>query len=375
MDHLEHQTPWQPNYTDLGDDRTIRFAAECVICGARYASIPVRLPSGRDADGISVDDFGQAKQTAFSIFDSAIRDLSHPCSRCHRVGCPDCWDGDHHLCGACVAETGQDRSPHAGLLTRGPLADGRLERIEPGRYSDPVRPAWLRSFLPTRPELSGMPDVPDMPDTQASQVAPAATQPDNAPAPASLRATPHAPVPSPASSVLPFQTPLPISGRQTLPSLSFAPATSSPASVTPHAMPHPMPPLLSASGGSASHTPSGSMASLAFVGGSLGAGVAAASREFGGSAAWPLSAPARTPAGVPTPETPVRQVRSARKWGVTRWLGLLLLLVGLVMVVTLITAEVSPDANAFVLRYLHVDLRAFFTLLLQLLSQLGRRLH
>lgn len=149
---------WQPNYTDLGDDRTMRFAGRCVVCDARYASPLVRLPSGRDVAGaLTPEIFQEERQAAFDAFDAAFRELGIACPRCKRTGCPDCWDGDHKLCGSCVAELGLDRSPHHGLLTVGPLADGRLERLEPGRYSEPARPAWLRSLIDTKPALDPFP--------------------------------------------------------------------------------------------------------------------------------------------------------------------------------------------------------------------------
>src|SRR5579863_1090653 len=139
---------WQDNYADLGDDATIRFGGECVICQARFATvaIPVAFPYAGDA-GATGSSLEEQKFAAFSAFDAAFRGILIPCYRCGNLACPECWDVDKQMCGACVAERGLIRSPHRGGPVEGPLADGSLRRIEPGRYSEAGRPAWLKQLL------------------------------------------------------------------------------------------------------------------------------------------------------------------------------------------------------------------------------------
>lgn len=292
---MDVDVPWQTNYTDLGDDRTIHFAGECVICGARYATPPVRLRSGKDADSISPEDFGREKYAAFTLFDAAFRELAHPCPRCGHVGCPDCWDGDHTLCGACVAEARLDRSPHQGLLTRGPLADGRLERIEPGRYSDPTRPAWLSALLATKPALD---DTPFLTAARGSDASTArATTPDAAP------------------SVLEYRSPL---------------------------QPVPVSPL-----------PAPSMGAPSVAG------------------VHSLVVPQSILAPVVRREPAPRQgPRRARRVAFT-----LLSVVVVLLVVAVAAAVISPGADAFELRYLHIDVPAFFTYLTQAVKNLWHLVH
>ncbi|HEV7129029.1 MAG TPA: hypothetical protein VGN32_16475 [Ktedonobacterales bacterium] len=140
---------WQENYVDLGDDGSIRFGGECLICQARYATNAEAVGSAAPGapEGVSAQAFEEQKFTAFSDFDAAFRSLLIPCFRCGKLACPECWDVDKQMCGACVAERGLIRSPHHGLPVDGPLADGFLRRIQPGRYSEAGRPAWLKELL------------------------------------------------------------------------------------------------------------------------------------------------------------------------------------------------------------------------------------
>lgn len=287
---------WQPNYTDMGDDRTIRFAGRCVVCDARYASLLMRLPSGKVVgDAITPDVFQEAREATFAAFDAAFRELGKACPRCKRSACPDCWDGDQTLCGACVAEAGFERAPHHGLLTVGPLADGRLERIEPGRYSEPARPAWLRSLVDTKPALDPFPI--------AGASALDSTSPASA-APAGQLGAPR-----PASA------------------LSAGPASGSP----------PMP---------------------------------LASREQ-------AAAPSRTGAGAPGSAIGVAQLPAERVAAhpAVRATGIILTLFVLLVVGVLVAAAVSPEFNAFVLRYVHINPRALFAQIAWLIQQVGRLLH
>lgn len=149
---MASQPVWQPNYVDLGDDRTFRFGAECVVCHARYETPLTRLPTGPDAeldDAPGPEEVQARKRAAFVAFAAAYYELGITCPQCQHVACPECWDADHGLCGACVTGSGLLRSPHRGLPVHGPLADGRLRRTEPGDYSDPGNPPWLQALLQT----------------------------------------------------------------------------------------------------------------------------------------------------------------------------------------------------------------------------------
>lgn len=288
--------PLPANYTDLGDDRTIRFAGSCLICDARYATPAVRLPSGKDAaPALSPDVFQEERAEAYTLFDAAFRELGIPCPRCGRIGCPDCWDVDHHMCGACVAELGRDRSPHLGPSPRGPLADGRLERIEPGLYSDPARPTWLRELLDTKPAL----DPNRLP-----------THPDESPPPTTV---PH---------TRPSSRPL--------------------------AHPVAQPALVRAG----TIAPGG----LADNDALLPTGISIA----------PLPSTALAHAGYGTHGIGHPAIRAT---------AIILLIFALLVVGVFVAAGISPRFDALVLRYLHLDPRAFFTLVTQLIHQFGRLLH
>lgn len=142
---------WQANYADLCDDRYVRFGAECVVCHARYMTVPVPLavpiPADREPDPTTIQALDEQKYEMFNAFDTAFRSITILCYRCGQPACPDCWDVDKQMCGACVAERGLIRSPHRGGPGDGPLADGYLRRAEPGQYSEVARPAWLKELL------------------------------------------------------------------------------------------------------------------------------------------------------------------------------------------------------------------------------------
>jgi hypothetical protein len=142
---------WQPNYRDLSDDRTISFGAECYVCQARYVSTPepmvAPLPLDGEPDPATARAIEAQKQELFAEFDYAFRSITIVCFRCGNPACPDCWDVDKQMCGACVAARGLIRSPHRGEPADGPLADGLLRRAEPGQYSEIARPPWLKELL------------------------------------------------------------------------------------------------------------------------------------------------------------------------------------------------------------------------------------
>jgi hypothetical protein len=142
---------WQPNYRDLSDDRTISFGAECYVCHAHYVSIPEPMVAPLPVEGAPDPALARAiedqKYALFAEFDSAFRSITIVCFRCGNPACPDCWDVDKQMCGACVAERGLIRSPHRGEPADGPLANGLLRRAEPGQYSEIARPPWLKQLL------------------------------------------------------------------------------------------------------------------------------------------------------------------------------------------------------------------------------------
>ncbi|MGZ6387997.1 MAG: hypothetical protein ACXWQZ_01905 [Ktedonobacterales bacterium] len=145
---------WQPNYVDLGDELSIRFGAQCVVCDARYAtpgeSINQLLIREVIPDSELQQETQNAKRYIFREFDSAYSGMLVICYRCRRPACPDCWDDDNKMCGECVAARGLARSPRRGLPSSHPLSSGRLVRVEPGRYSDAQRPSWLDALIATQ---------------------------------------------------------------------------------------------------------------------------------------------------------------------------------------------------------------------------------
>ncbi len=141
---------WQANYVDLSDERTIRFGAWCVVCSARYASadetLDPALPHSPSPGSAAARAIEETKYRAFVEFDAAVREITFKCRRCRRSACPDCWDEDNRMCGACVQAHGLSRSPRRGLHAAA-LSDGRLQRIEPGEYNDAPRPGWLDQLI------------------------------------------------------------------------------------------------------------------------------------------------------------------------------------------------------------------------------------
>jgi hypothetical protein len=145
---------WQANYVDLCDDRTLSFGAECVVCQARYVSATVPLLAAMSFDGRpdpqTEGAISDQKLRVFTEFDQDYRSILLACTRCGMPSCPDCWDVDRQVCGACVADAGLMRSPPLGGPAQGPLAAGTLRRSAPGLYSEVGRPAWLKELLRTQ---------------------------------------------------------------------------------------------------------------------------------------------------------------------------------------------------------------------------------
>lgn len=132
----------RPRQVDLSNERGIRYGAQCVICSARYAT-----PLQPLAPDTSEQELREARDEVRTAFTAAWRELEIACYRCGRPACPLCWDADNRMCAECVAERGLVRSPFRGVGASGPLADGRLQVVETGRYSDVARPAWLGDLL------------------------------------------------------------------------------------------------------------------------------------------------------------------------------------------------------------------------------------
>jgi hypothetical protein len=132
----------RPRQVDLSNGRGIRFGAQCVICSARYAT-----PLQPLAPDTSERELREVRDDVGSAFTAAWHELEIQCYRCGRPACPLCWDADNHMCAECVAEHGLARAPFRGVGASGPLADGRLQVMETGRYSDVARPAWLGDLL------------------------------------------------------------------------------------------------------------------------------------------------------------------------------------------------------------------------------------
>lgn len=160
---------WQSNYVDLCDQSTIRFGAECVICGARYVTptetIAPELVASAIPGSALEQEIGDLKFQRFAEFDTAFRELSITCFRCGRAACPDCWDDDNRMCAECVMARGLTRSPRIGPPGRGPLQDGRLERFTAGKYSDVGQPEWLSQLLESEaahPSFTPAPTPPDV---------------------------------------------------------------------------------------------------------------------------------------------------------------------------------------------------------------------
>ena len=148
---MASRSEWKPSYRDLSDDRTISFGAECYVCHARYVSAPQPMVSPLPVDHDPDQDLARAieaqKHELFAEFERAFHSITIICFRCGNPACPDCWDVDKQMCGACVAARGLIRSPHRGEPAEGPLADGFLRRAEPGEYSEVARPHWLKDLL------------------------------------------------------------------------------------------------------------------------------------------------------------------------------------------------------------------------------------
>jgi hypothetical protein len=214
---------WQSNYVDLSDERTIRFGGWCIVCGARYVApdepLDSALPHSPPPGSAAARAIEEAKFRAFVEFDAAFREMTVECYQCEHLACPDCWDEDNRMCGACVQTHGLPRSPQRGLRA-GPLADGRLRRMEPGQYSDASRPGWLNQLLAAQPQAGmngGQPGATDAMWRGLSSIAPGggaayepAAAPYSAPGPtASSFATgptgPTGPTASIASATLPPQ--------------------------------------------------------------------------------------------------------------------------------------------------------------------------
>jgi hypothetical protein len=207
---------WQRNYVDLSDDRVIRFGARCVVCGARFVTADMQIPPGALAaapDSPQARALDEQKYRFFVEFDGAFRELAIECFRCERTACPDCWDDDNGMCGACVETHRLPRSPQRGQLMSGPLADGRLRRVEPGQFSDASRPGWLNQLLASQPQGSTLNRLQSgVSEAEWERVLGAANPaPPPAPAPAPSLPAPYAP-PLPAPYAPPAPPHVPFAG-------------------------------------------------------------------------------------------------------------------------------------------------------------------
>jgi hypothetical protein len=131
------QESMPPRYIDLSDARHARFGVQCSICAARYATPPT--PAHTE----------DAHRAALADCDTAWRELQANCPYCERPACPACWDSGFHMCIECAEERGLTRTPPTPPSS-GPLADGRLALIQPGKYSSMERPDWVGDLLAAR---------------------------------------------------------------------------------------------------------------------------------------------------------------------------------------------------------------------------------
>jgi hypothetical protein len=123
------------HYVDLSDAQYARFGTECPHCAARYVT-PLM-------DGAHTE---SARRAALEACDSAWHELQVICPRCERLACPFCWDSGHRMCIDCAEAHGLTHTPPTPPA-RGPLADGRLTLVQPGKYSSLQRPAWVGDLL------------------------------------------------------------------------------------------------------------------------------------------------------------------------------------------------------------------------------------
>jgi|GEM_PF-5895028 len=136
----------QYTYVDLSDGNTVRYGVECGICQARYISQAVDLASIATPDALR-----DVQHDLLDGFDEAFQEVTTTCFRCHRTACPECWDSDHRMCAECVQRRGLARTPYRGQPTSSPFAEGRIQRVAPGTYSDIARPDWLDRLIVSNP--------------------------------------------------------------------------------------------------------------------------------------------------------------------------------------------------------------------------------
>lgn len=129
----------------------------CVICDAVYAPAPLQKPFLHYA--------GNALEAAFMT-------TCHFCFRCRRPACPQCWDGVHGICGACVSEVDLPfRSPSPTLpgVLYPPVSQqqparkaetGLLILVYPGRFFAITGPAPVTDpVVAVRPPANDLPDL------------------------------------------------------------------------------------------------------------------------------------------------------------------------------------------------------------------------
>lgn len=119
----------------------------CIICKAVYA------PSQWNKN------LWRAPSAAL---ESAFISMCHFCYRCRRLSCPNCWDGVHRVCGACVQDANLSFRLEASPLSGAPSISSQIQsaQIQPIVQTPLVciRPGRLPGttpsidLLPTRPE-------------------------------------------------------------------------------------------------------------------------------------------------------------------------------------------------------------------------------
>ncbi len=142
----ENMSAQHPEQTDRSSSAQRRGTMTCIVCKAVYA--PPQWNKN----------LWQAPSAAL---ESAFISMCHFCFRCRRPSCPNCWDGVHCVCGACIQDTGLsfrlESPPLSG--TRSVSSQIQSTTIQP--VLTPlicIRPGHLPGatpsidLLPTRPE-------------------------------------------------------------------------------------------------------------------------------------------------------------------------------------------------------------------------------
>ncbi len=138
-----------------GNERTGGIAVACAICDATFTF-------SATAEGL---------QLSADTLETVFMSVCHFCFRCRRLACPECWDGLHRLCGACVREADLPFRTAAPSLRGASLSSAALQDIpSPANPSSSALLCVRAGHFQRAPDATAAPAEPSTSPASASRL-------------------------------------------------------------------------------------------------------------------------------------------------------------------------------------------------------------